>query len=68
MFTKACFSRRLEGSRFGVNLVSLVMFVSVLVQPERVRTSGSRETTQRFAAVADRVITNRNLSAKHHAG
>ena len=40
---EACFSQRLEGSRFGVNLVSLVIFVSVLVQPERVRTSGSRE-------------------------
>ena len=41
MFTKRDFSQRLEGSRFGVYLPSLVIFVSVLVQPERVRTSGS---------------------------
>ena len=37
------FSQRLEASRFGAYPVSLVIFVSMLVQPERVRTGGSRE-------------------------
>ncbi len=36
-------AQRPEGSRFGAHLVALAHFVAVLVQPGRVKTSGSRE-------------------------
>jgi hypothetical protein len=36
-------TQRLEGSRFGANLVPLATFVITLIQPKRARTGGSRE-------------------------
>jgi hypothetical protein len=37
----------LEGSRFGAYLASLAIFVSALVQPERVHAGGSRNDSSR---------------------
>jgi hypothetical protein len=36
-------TQRLEGSRFGAHLVTLVTFVIALIQPKRAKSSGSRE-------------------------
>jgi hypothetical protein len=36
-------TQRLEGSRFGVHLVTLATFVITLIQPIRAKSGGSRE-------------------------